>query len=544
MSPRSLVGRSLMAMLTCAAVAAQAATAGRPDDVGESIYRLGIDRAGRPVVAVREGGMRAPAKDAACVNCHRRSGLGSKEGREAVIPPITGRYLFETATEDGTSKDLPFVETMRNGRAPYDRETLARAIREGVDSQGRPLSYLMPRFDLGDADMAALIKYLESLDHRNQPGVTDTELHFATIVTPDADPVKRRGVLDVLQHYFEDRNKVQMAPGKPLRSSRRMMFMVHRRWQLHVWELTGPADTWRRQLDQHLAAEPVLAVISGIGGRNWQPVQNFCEERAVPCLFPNVEVPPADADRDFYPVYFSRGLLLEADLIARSILEKDVSSRPKVVRQIYRAGDNGAAAAATLANALRGHGIVVRDEALPPGKPLAEERERRGAKEALVLWLRPADLEQLGETPPSDADLYVSGLMGGLETAPLPQAWRERAQIAYTFDLPDKRRVRVDYPLGWFRIRHIPVVDEQTQTDTYLACGLVAEALHYMSDSFIRDYLVERVQDGLAHRIITGYYPRLALAKGQRFASKGGYLVRFAGASGHSLVAVSDWVAP
>ena len=47
-------------------------------------------------------------------------------------------------------------------------------------------------------DMAALIAYLKSLDVRQVPGVTDTVLHFATIVTPDADPVKRAGMLDVL----------------------------------------------------------------------------------------------------------------------------------------------------------------------------------------------------------------------------------------------------------------------------------------------------------------------------------------------------------
>ena len=52
-----------------------------------------------------------------------------------------------------------------------------------------------------DADMAALIQYLKKLTVRHVPGVTDAELHFATIFTPDADPVKRAGVLDVLQHY-------------------------------------------------------------------------------------------------------------------------------------------------------------------------------------------------------------------------------------------------------------------------------------------------------------------------------------------------------
>jgi len=44
----------------------------------------------------------------------------------------------------------------------------------------------MPRFALSDEDMAALVEYLKKLSVRRVPGVTDTVLHFATIVTPDA----------------------------------------------------------------------------------------------------------------------------------------------------------------------------------------------------------------------------------------------------------------------------------------------------------------------------------------------------------------------
>ncbi len=122
--------------------------------------------------------------------------------------------------------------------------------------------------------------------------------------------------------------------------------------------------------------------------------------------------------------------------------------------------------------------------------------------------------------------------------------WRALTHLAYPFDLPDRRRVRVDYPLGWFRIRNVPVVDIQVQADTYLACGLVSETLNHMVDTFVRDYLVERIESMLEHRIITGYYPRLTLAPGQRFASKGGYVVHFADAKGTRVIADGDWIVP
>jgi hypothetical protein len=326
-----------------------------------------------------------------------------------------------------------------------------------------------------------------------------------------------------------------------------MMFMVHRRWQLHVWELTGPAEGWEAQLRKHLAAEPVMAVISGLGGRNWEPVQAFCEHQAVPCFFPNVEVPPANADEDFYTTYFSRGVLLEAALIARRMTDPAGGKAAESVLQVYRAGDSGEAAAAAFAAALKGHGITVRNQMLaktPAAGDVAAALQAARPAGALVLWLRAPDLAALGSAARAPDKVYLSGLMGGLEQAPLPAEWRDRARLAYPFDLPERRRVRVDFPLGWFRLKHIAVVDERLQADTYLACGLVAETLSHMTDAFIRDYLVERVQDMLAHRIITGYYPRLALAPGQRFASKGGYLVRFAEPSGPRVVADGEWLAP
>ena len=116
--------------------------------------------------------------------------------------------------------------------------------------------------------------------------------------------------------------------------------------------------------------------------------------------------------------------------------------------------------------------------------------------------------------------------------------------MAYPFDLPDRRRVRVDYALGWIRGRRIPLVAEQVQIDTYLALGLLSETLKHMADNFVRDFLVERMESGLEHRIITGYYPRLTLANHQRFASKGGYVVHLGETPGARLVVDQDWLAP
>ena len=525
--------------------------------VGEALYRRGEWASGEVLRGEREGGVSVAGAAAACATCHRESGLGSREGR-IVVPPIIGKYLFRPHATNVQDMSLPHVAGYRSTREPYTAETLARAIREGIGPNGRRFNYLMPRYELDDASMASLTRYLEALSNAAVPGVTDDVLHFATIITADADPVERRGVLDVMERFFDDKNAFIRGGQKPMRASREIEYRVSRRWQLHVWQLTGPPEDWERQLQALLAREPVFAVLSGLGGRTWAPVHRFCQAARMPCLLPNVVLPLA-AEQDFYPVYFSRGVLLEADLAWARVDELRQASQAsalvptsqpsiKRVLQIYRAGDVGEEAANAFAARAANSNLIVESRRLAAsdrtGADVAATIKGISPNDVLMLWLRPADLARLPNQPAASAATILSGLMGGMEHAPLAPAWRATSLITYPADLPSARSVRMNFPLLWFKIRHINVVAERVQTDTYVACGILAETLTDMLDSFVRDYLVERVEGMLSHRLVNGYYPRLGLAPGQRFASKGGYLVRFSEPVGDAVVGDGAWTTP
>ena len=64
----------------------------------------------------------------------------------------------------------PGSEALSPRRNRYSSETLARAIRDGIDPEGRKLDYLMPRFALDDATMRLLIGYLKQLSTHPAPG--------------------------------------------------------------------------------------------------------------------------------------------------------------------------------------------------------------------------------------------------------------------------------------------------------------------------------------------------------------------------------------
>jgi hypothetical protein len=508
---------------------------------GEVLYRRGLLPTGEELQGTRDTGASLRGAAAACVNCHRRSGLGSYEGA-TVVPPIIGRYLFRTRQVNAQDLTLPHIPGYVPNRAAYTDATLADAIRSGMAPGGRHLSPIMPHYALDSVSMSALIAYLRQLSSAAQPGVSDASLDFATIVTPDADPVAAQAMLAVMQRFFAVQNDVIAGEVRPMRSDRDIMYRVTRRWRLHVWRVEGDSASWPRQLGAHMAAEPVFAVISGIGGRDWRPVHAFCEQQSLPCLFPNVDL-PVIAEQDFYSLYWSRGVLLEADLIGRALASEPTPGR---VVQLFRSSDIGAEAAASLEAKLRTQGVQVVNWALHgDARPFAAGAFKQlHAGDRLVLWLRNTDLAALPEVLAAGVKVHASGLMAGLEAATPPTAWRNRVFFTYPFDMPDSRRVRVSFALGWLRIQHLPVEDERIQVNTYLACQILAEALGHMLDSFVRDFLVERVEMMLSSRLVSGYFPRLGLAPGQRFASKGGYVVHFAGPEGTKIVADGDWTVP
>jgi mono/diheme cytochrome c family protein len=537
------------------AVACARAASPPPDralaEAGGAIYLRGVLPSGAPLEGVESRlDVQLRAADAACVNCHQRSGLGSRDSGSG-IPPITGEDLFRPRVSLAHQPAVLELEGLHGERAPYTNTTLARAIRSGIDSESRPFSELMPRFELDDSSMAALIAYLKQLTPRNPPGITGALLHLGTVVTPDSDPVRRQGVLDVLKHYVAEKNASQLkstpVPGGAGASGHTGgMGLAKLRWQLHVWQLTGPRDTWRAQLERQFASEPVFALLSGVGSAEWTPVHGFCERHSVPCFFPNLEVPVA-SEQDFYSVYFSEGVLLEAELIARSIRAESAGKGRIAVHQVYRLSDSGEAAAAALATALKDPEISVSAEAVPAAagsRRLGEALAHRPASAIVVLWLRPADLAAFTRSSPPPGRVYVSGLMNGLEHASLPPRWREHVALSYPVELPQRRRVQLDYAVGWFAFRHIPIVDLQAQADTFLACTLLGDTLKLMTDHASPAYLIEQLQALLEHRTLTGYYPRLALGTHQHFASKGGYIVHFDAPQGTTVVADTPWLVP
>ena len=493
---------------------------------GRRIYQQGLLTDGQPLRAVSAGNARLSGEQAACIVCHRRSGMGSREGAQAVSR-ITGPALYARPVPYWPvrpGREVRVKPSRRDTRSPYDDSTLARALREGIDPDGNPLTTLMPRYALSEADTRAVITYLRQLSAGPVPGLEEgRKLHLATIVTADADPVRSKLVGDTLTAWA----RAGALGGVPL--------------ALQVWKLEGPADTWGRQLRAYNQRQPVYAVISGAGRAQWTPVRDFCEQAGLPCLFPSVDLAPSDPG-DFYTLYFSRGVPLEARMLARHL--NDMSPAPARVVQLV-SEEAGSAAAQLLGAELQAVPNEIRRwQSGTPATLLSGLKPR----DVLVAWLQPEELKQLARALPNSpqtAHVFVSAQLAPADKTDLPLAWRKN--VRWISAHSDPTRLYGKGVLGlmpWAAHLHLPLDEQPMMAEIYAATYYFGDALARMRGSWNREYLLETLENSHFNRPAASAYISLSLAAGQREAAKAGNLLGFSGPDLKDVVVFGSRLAP
>lgn len=505
-----------------------ASAAGEPDPLaGRRIYREGIRPSGEPLTAMVVGDVPVLGTQFSCQSCHGRSGMGSAEGRY-LVPAIAGRFLF--------------APSYQPGRPAYDGESLARALREGLDPTGRPLDPLMPRFRFSDDEVAALAAYLAGLSAVPAPGVDDKVIRLATVVTDDVSADVRDAVLEVIETYVDEKNRqTRLESQRPDRGSTPASRLptTFREWALDVWTLTGPGEGWDEQLEQRYRSAPVFALLGGLSGGSWGPIGRFCERHEIPCLFPGTDLPDA-GESDFYTLYFSRGLELEADLIANHLTGHPV----RTVIQLFCAAASARAAAA-LRSVLQRKAITVQDleytcEETLPVVALAS-RMNAAPDAATVLWVRRDQLAGLGHLLPPGR-IYVSSTLlnrdldGPLFQVPGP------VFVAHPYRLPGESDSALGRFTVWARTRGIEIRYPRLQAEAFFACLAANDALSHLRRYLVRDYVFDMLDHAQGLAVYLPIHARPTLGPGQRFLTKGGYILPVL--DGHPATGSAVWIAP
>jgi hypothetical protein len=521
---------------------------------GERIYREGILPDGVPLRGYIKGDVAIDSTMFSCINCHARSGLGSVEGQIA-SPPVNGsslfnpRYLFKDQVKNNISKSKGVVRQSQALRPAYTDETLATALRGGVDPLGRMLAPVMPRYALNDHDMTILVDYLKNLSAHYSPGVTETSLSFATIVTEDVSPTDRQAMQASLETLvtINQQTKTQKKLPQFSKMFRMLDTAFFREISIKTWELKGNPSTWNTQLTDYYRKEPVFAILGGISNQSWQPIHDFCETNKLPCLFPITDLPVV-SDSDWYTMYASKGYFQEGETAARFLTNSTASGTATKVLQIVRTTPEGnSLASGFTATWNKGKEIgQLQTVELSANQTLdtitLQKLLVQYAPDSVIIWSGSdiittlTDLTTDGKLP----QIIVSARYLGKALTNIPPVIRNKVFITYPYRLPQDEKAFIGYGeiLSLGKLKQAD--EKRIASRTFSMVHMFLQGLKEMKLDFYRDTLL----DVLSMRP-DQYLPdfeRYSFGPGQRYASKGCYIVQLDQGTSPKLLKKSDWV--
>ena len=523
--------------------------------LGERMYRDGLLPSGKPMRAVVQEDVEVDGTMFSCQSCHVRSGMGSLEGTILTLP-TSGSWLYKPLvgaemsprSQERIPKNLdppPF-------RSAYTDEAVAQAIRFGKDPDGRVLDHVMPRYPLGGRDMDILIHYLKNLSAEWSPGVDETTIRFATVVSRDVSAEDRQAMVQTLLAHVKDHNSQSRHEERRAKSGpfyKEEKYAPYRRYSLEVWELDGEPSTWTAQLEHHYRERPVFALLGGMVSGDWSPVHEFSERNRVPCLLPVTDY-PVISKSDWYTLYFSKGFYQEGETAARFLRRSPEVAGDAAAVQVYRPDRRGRALAEGFAAARRSMGVpAAADVELGAESVLDRAFWNRLVTDhpnaVLLLWLGSEDLSTIGDlstVEPRPPAMFVSSSAMGTALLALPEQVRGFTFITRPTSIPeDEVRTRMATE-GWLRTKGLPITNFDLQAKMYFLGSMLAGMVRGMRDDFYRDYFFDRIDMMRDQYYSIAVYPRLSFGPGQRYASKGCYVVQLTGGSEPRLEKRSNWV--
>jgi hypothetical protein len=517
--------------------------------LGERMYRLGVLPSGESVSSVVNGDVPVEGTAFSCSSCHLRAGLGSWEGGIVTLPTNGARLAIPRYWKfPNLSLEERRELKLQNpaARPAYTDETLAHLLRTGRDPSGYDMHSVMPRYQLSDPDMAILIHYLRNLSAHYSPGVVGDTLRFATVIAPGVSEEDQQAMLVPLNNYVARHNQFSAGFGNRmyLGVGGNEMSGAYRKLSLAVWRLTGPPETWQRQLEAYLAKEPPFAMLGGIAPGDWKVIHDFCERAQLPCLFPMTDLPVV-SDTDWYTQYFSKGYYQEGQAAARYLHGLEDPAAARKIIQLVQASPEGRALAQGFRETWAELGqAAVAEVLLPEGKPLApatlDELLLREKPSTVLLWTGASAFPALASLTQSAAEAFMSARLLGSRLTSLPEPVRAKVWITYPYREPkleSKHSLYADTLMGGLKQRN---PETRISTRAYALVQILRQALMDMDRHFYQDNLLDRI--GMQRDQILPDYLRLSFGPGQRYASKGCFIMQVGPGASPALIRKSEWV--
>jgi hypothetical protein len=216
--------------------------------------------------------------------------------------------------------------------------------------------------------------------------------------------------------------------------------------------------------------------------------------------------------------------------------------------QVFRDDERGRATARGFADtwAKLGSAPLV-DKALAKGQKIGPEFWKKLSsaypKATLLLWLAPEDLAGVGTLAESgNKPLFFSSTLLGGEYGALPDRIRDFSFVSYPGRLPSDSGYSRTLLNNWMAFKKIPVTNPKIASQVFLIRTLFSDALLATAGEFYREYFLDNMDESKDQTNASVLYPKLSFGPGQRYASKGCYVVTVPKGDQPKVVQQSDWV--
>ncbi len=519
---------------------------------GKNIYLHGKLSSGEEIIATTFGDVQLTGEQAACVNCHRHSGLGSSEG-STIAPAVTGEILFsEQKIKAHRYQPSTKQAAYALDRPAYTENSLKNTLISGVDINGKSLDALMPRYTFAENDYKHLYAYLNSLSINNA-GVTDTTLHIATIIDGRVSTAKINTLLSTLERYISDlnagtRRETERTAQAPIQKE--WLYQGYRKYKLHVWNLAGEPDSWQKQLNNYYDKTPVFAVVSGISKDSWKSIDEFCNDREVPCILPNTKTPGYSAN-NFYTLYFDAGPYNDASVIARYYENNTINNNETDnIVQLYDAASYSEVAKDTLHEEISSSGnhLITSVSLDTLSNKHSIDQYIKNKNTSIIIWSEKLDaslVEALSRNKNKIKSVFIPYY---LATSSETRKKLEKIGIdiftSYPYVKPSSEPRATIRSSVWAKSRKIDTTEKAVFTNTFTAIKTLMNAIKHTRSHFNRAYIIELLEHKLDKAVLTGMYPKLTIGPNQRYASRGGYIMKVPADVSAPQQPITEWLLP
>ncbi|MES9971159.1 MAG: hypothetical protein ABW092_14080, partial [Candidatus Thiodiazotropha sp.] len=273
----------------------------------------------------------------------------------------------------------------------------------------------------------------------------------------------------------------------------------------------------------------------------------FCEKNILPCLFPTTMMPSLSND-SFYNMYKNKGVVHEAVALASEIIGY-IKPGESVLQLFDSSSPSSVLASTSLKDSLRNQQIQVVDVDVNDALSLDSAINDINSKtySTLSVWLnrdQTVGLLKDLNTKSANPSILLSTRFYGTSIKELPNNLHGNLSFIHSYEMPDRMKHLLIRSTGWFKAKRI--YDDKAreiQANAYFSLKVAGDAIKHIRGYFYRDYFIEKIEHMIDDIPYTSIYPRIGLAPGQRFISKGYYLARIDPVKG-DLVKVTDWKIP